>query len=134
MKVVLGIGCDRGTPLQTLEDAIDLALDSIKIQRKNVLRLATIDKKNDETAILQLAEKHQWPLTFYSAEQLAKIKVASPSDVVLKYMGTPSVSEAAAILAAETTMHNLLVEKFKLRGIDGKNATVSIAKKPEKIK
>jgi len=128
MKVVLGIGCDRGTPLQTLEEVIDKALDSIKLNRQAVLQLATIDKKNDEQAILQLAEKYQWPLSFYTAEQLAEIKVPSPSAVVLKYMGTPSVSEAAAILAANTDMNNLLVEKFKYRGSDGKNATVSIVK------
>lgn len=128
MKVVLGIGCDRGTPLQTLEDVIDLALDSANLNRQSVQQLATIDKKNDEQAILQLAEKHQWPLSFYPAGQLAQVEVPSPSAVVLKYMGTPSVSEAAAILTANTNMNDLLVEKFKHRGADGKNATISIVK------
>jgi len=128
MKVILGIGCDRDTPLQTLEDVIDLALGSVNLERQSVQQLATIDKKNDEQAILQLADKHHWPLIFYPAEQLAQVKVPSPSAVVLKYMGTPSVSEAAAILAAKTDMNNLLVEKFKHRGHDGKNATISIVK------
>jgi len=128
MKIVLGIGCDRGTPLQTWEDVIDLALGSVNLNRQSVQQLATIDKKNDEQAILQLAEKHQWPLNFYPAEQLAKVEVPSPSAVVLKYMGTPSVSEAAAILSANTDKSDLLVEKFKHRGHDGKNATISIVK------
>jgi cobalt-precorrin 5A hydrolase len=128
MKVILGIGCDRGTPLQTLENAIDSALNTVQLNKQAVLQLATIDKKNDEPAILQLAKKNHWPLLFYPAEQLAKVKVPSPSAVVLKYMGTPSVSEAAALLAADTDMKNLIVEKFKLRGTDGKNATVSIVK------
>jgi len=128
MKVILGIGCDRGTPLQTLEDVIDLALSSVNLERHSVQQLATIDKKNDEQAILQLAEKHHWPLNFYPAEQLAQVEVPSPSAVVLKYMGTPSVSEAAAILTANTDMNSLIVEKFKHRGIDGKNATISIVK------
>ncbi|MCK5122447.1 MAG: cobalamin biosynthesis protein [Methylococcales bacterium] len=128
MQVILGIGCDRGTPLQTLEDVIDQALSSININRSAVLQLATIDKKNDEQAILQLSEQQHWPLNFYSAQQLSQVEVPSPSAVVLKYMGTPSVSEAAAILAANTDMSNLLVEKFKFRGNDGKNATVSIVK------
>lgn len=130
MKVVLGIGCDRGTPLQTLEDVIDKAINSVNLNRQDILQLATIDKKNDEQAILQLAEKHHWPLSFYPAEQLTEVKVPSPSAVVLKYMGTPSVSEAAAILAAKTDMSSLLVEEFKHRGTDGKNATVSIVKIP----
>lgn len=128
MKVVLGLGCDRGTPLQTIEQAIDNALNSIGLNKQAVLQLATIDKKNDEQALLELSEKHHWPLTFYPAEQLAKVKVPSPSKIVLKYMGTPSVSEAAALLAADTDMNNLLVEKLKLRGGDGKNATVSVVK------
>ncbi len=128
MKVILGIGCDRDTPLQTLEEVVDKALNSIHLNRDAVQQLATIDKKNDEHAILQLAEKYQWPINFYPAEKLAQIEVPSPSAVVLKYMGTPSVSEAAALLAANTNMRNLLVEKFKHRGIDGKNATISIAK------
>jgi len=128
MKLILGIGCDRGTPLQTLEDVIDLALSSVNLERQSIQQLATIDKKNDEQAILQLAEKHHWPLNFYPAEQLAQVEVPSPSAVVLKYMGTPSVSEAAAILTAKTDMSDLIVEKFKHRGSDGKNATISIVK------
>ncbi len=128
MKVVIGLGCDRETPLQTLEDALEQALNSIHLNRQAVQQLATIDKKNDEQAILQLSKNHQWPLSFYPAEQLAKVEVPSPSAVVLKYMGTPSVSEAAAILAAETDMNSLLLEKFKYRGNDGKNATISIVK------
>ncbi len=128
MQVILGIGCDRGTPLATLEAVIDQALSSINLDRSAVLQLATIDKKNDEPAFLELSAQQHWPLNFYSAEQLAEVEVPSPSAVVLKYMGTPSVSEAAAILAANTDMSHLLLEKFKFRGSDGKNATVSIVK------
>jgi cobalt-precorrin 5A hydrolase len=128
MKLVLGMGCDRNTSLATLEEAIDNALQSINLDKNCITQLATIDKKNDEKALLQLAKKQQWPLHFFSAKQLSKVQVPSPSQVVLKYMGTPSVSEAAAILAAKSTMKNLILEKFKYLGTDGKNATVSIVK------
>jgi len=47
---------------------------------------------------------------------------------VQKYMGTPAVAEAAALIAANTNMQNLLVEKHKYLGADGKNATISIAR------
>jgi len=39
-----------------------------------------------------------------------------------------ALSEAAALLAAQTDLSALVVEKHKLRGPDGKNATVSIAR------
>lgn len=128
MRLVLGLGCDRGTPLATIEAAIEQALASVNLSIQHVEKLASIDKKSDEPAFIQLAEKLALPMLFYPAEKLAVVPVPSPSAVVLKYVGTPSVSEAAALLTAKTDMSNLLVEKFKFRGEDGKNATVSIVK------
>ena len=128
MKVILGIGCDRGTAQQTLESAIDLALRQARLTHAAVHSLATIDKKNDEAGLLSLSSEHNWPLSFYSANQLSAIEVPNPSEVVRKYMGTPAVAEAAAILAAKTNMNDLIIEKFKYLGDDKKNATVSIVR------
>ena len=130
MNLILGLGCDRGTDLETIESAIANALHSANLKFEDVTQFATIDKKQDEVAFLQLTKKHGIPLSFYSATQLSKVEVPSPSAVVLKYMGTPSVSEAAALLAAKTTKKNLVVEKFKMLGKEGKNATVSIVIQP----
>ena len=127
-KVIAGIGCDRNTSLETLEEALSKALQQCSLELSAVAGLASIDKKNDETTLLQLAEKYTWPLYFYPAEELAQIPVPNPSEVVLKYMGTPAVAEAAALKAADTDMNNLLVEKVKHLGADGRNATVSIAR------
>jgi len=93
MKVILGIGCDRGATQKTLESTIDLALAQAKLTRAAIHSLATIDKKNDESALLALSSEHNWPLNFYSAEQLAKVKVPNPSEVVRKYMGTPPLQK-----------------------------------------
>lgn len=128
MKVMLGMGCDRGTSLETLETAIQQALNSVDITINDVQALATIDKKNDEQGLLSLAEKYHWPMHFFNASQLCEIEVPNPSEVVRKYMGTPAVAEAAALLAAETTMKDLIIEKYKFRGDDDKNATVSIVR------
>ena len=127
-KLILGIGCDRNVGLQTLNTAIDEALASIQKTRDDVVALASIDKKNDEVNLLALSEREKWPLYFFNAEQLSQVNVPNPSAVVMKYMGTPAVAEAAAILAAQTTMDDLLLEKYKFLGADGKNATVSIVK------
>lgn len=128
MKVMIGMGCDRNASLQTLEMALAQALQLANLQPNSIAGLASIDKKNDETALLELARKNGWQLYFYRAEELAKVTVPNPSEVVRKYMGTPAVAEAAALLAAKTQMQNLLIEKHKYLGVDGKNATVSIAK------
>ena len=128
MKVILGLGCDRGTAQHTLESAIDLALQQAKLTRDAVHALATIDKKNDEASLLSLSSEHNWPLNFYSADQLAVVEVPNPSEVVRRHMGTPAVAESAAILAADTNMNDLIIEKLKYLGEDKKNATVSIVR------
>ena len=127
-KVILGMGCDRGTALATLEAAIDEALLTISLDKTAINGLATIDKKSDEEGLLKLAESHGWSMQFFSAEQLSQVDVPNPSAVVMKYMGTPAVAEAAALLAANADINDLLIEKHKYRGSDGKNATVSIAR------
>ena len=128
MRVILGIGCDRGTPLDTLETAVAQALARAGLGREAVRGLATIDKKHDEACILTLAARQGWPLQFFSAAELAQVPVPNPSATVLKYMGTPAVAEAAALLAAQAGLDALLVEKHKHRGADGRNATVSIVR------
>ena len=76
-------------------------------------------------------------MRFYTPAELAAVPVPNPSETVLRYTGTPSVSEAAALLAAgggqqPAPMSALVVEKHRLRGPDGRNATVSIARVPPK--
>ncbi len=124
-QLAVGLGCDRGTPLATVESALEQALRSVGMRTDNIAVLASIDAKSDEAAFLQLAAAHRWPLRFYAAAQLAAMPVPNPSETVRRHMGTPSVCEAAALLAAHGG--TLLVEKFKLRGEDGKNATISLA-------
>jgi cobalt-precorrin 5A hydrolase len=124
-RVILGLGCDRGTAPETLQTAVEEALALAGLNGDAVAGLATIDRKNDENAILQLAARYGWPLRFYTAEELARVQVPNPSETVRRYMGTPAVAEAAALLAAGG---DLLLEKYKYRGADGKNATVSIAR------
>lgn len=127
-QVILGLGCDRNTPKESIERAIALALAQVGLSHEAVLAAATIDKKSDEAGLLAACEQQGWPLHFYTAEELSQIEVPNPSEVVRKYVGTPAVAEAAALKLAERTMESLLLEKYKHRDDGGKNATVSIVR------
>ena len=132
MKLVLalGLGCDRGTPAATIRQAIDEALARADATLADVEAVASIDLKADEAGLLEVARACGWTLRFYAAAELAQVTVPNPSETVRKHTGTPSVSEAAALLAAGTDLSHLLLEKHRLRGPDGRNATVSIARMP----
>jgi cobalt-precorrin 5A hydrolase len=128
VKLALGLGCDRGTPAATIEQSIVEALAACNAQLADVHSVASIDLKANEYGLLQVAEKHGWTIRFYSAAKLAGVDVPNPSETVRKHTGTPSVSEAAALLAGRIDKTELIIEKHKLRGPDGRNATVSIAR------
>lgn len=129
--IALGLGCDRNTPAATITQAIAEALAHCGASLAQVRAVASIDLKADEAGLLQVARDNGWSITFYPAAALAAVAVPNPSETVRKYTGTPSVSEAAALLAAGAEQDHLLIEKHKLRGPDGRNATVSIARIPE---
>ncbi len=127
-RLALGLGCDRGTPVDTLDRAVTEALALAQGAIGDVSAVGSITLKADEPGLLALAAQHGWSLTFYRPEVLAAVPVPNPSETVRRHTGTPSVSEAAALLGAGTDAGGLIVEKYKLRGADGKNATVSIAR------
>ena len=128
--LAIGIGCDRGTPASTIAQAINEALAACGGTIMDVRAVASIDLKADEPGLAEVARANCWTVAFYPAAELAMIAVPNPSPTVQRHTGTPSVSEAAALLAAGTDSHNLLIEKHRLRGPDGRNATVSIARIP----
>ena len=172
--LVLGIGCDRNTPYATLAQVIDEALAQLQASWADVRAVASIDLKADEIAMQELQRQRGHTIHFYPATWLAQVPVPNPSETVRKYTGTPSVSEAAALLVAgdvaqalahavpdhaparapvppshapqeapvpvsqrsvsppvPAPMSALLIEKHKLRGPDGRNATVSVARADE---
>src|SRR6478735_9434183 len=55
-SLVLGVGCDRGTPLGLIERGIASILANHGLSAKCVRSLATIDKKGDESALLLLSK------------------------------------------------------------------------------
>ena len=128
MKLALGLGCDRGTPAVTVERAITEALAACGAALADVQAVASIDLKADEPGLAVVAEQNGWAIRFYAAAELAAIDVPNPSETVRQHTGTPSVSEAAALLVGGAEKNQLIIEKYKLRGPDGRNVTVSIAR------
>ena len=128
MRIALGLGCDRGTSQATLEEAVAQALAHCGASWQDVAAVASITLKADEAGLLALAAAQGWRLRFYAPQELAGVAVPHPSETVRRYTGTPSVSEAAALLASKAQTGTLLVEKHKHLGTDGRNATVSIAR------
>jgi precorrin-4 C11-methyltransferase len=93
------------------------------MEQAGILRTAlcwcSIDVKKDEPFVRLLQEKHQ-EVRFFTADELSSVSVPHPSEVVARHVGTPSVSEAAAILGSNGG--RLLLPKTK-----GSNYTFAVA-------
>jgi len=128
----VGMGCERGTSLELLERCLSEALASQGLAMEAVAGLASAERKADELALLQLAELHNWPLRCFSSAALKMVPVPNPSPVVEAELGTPSVAEAAALLACGPGA-SLRVEKRIERAASGERgaATVAIAQASE---
>ena len=96
----LGMGCERDTSLTVLERLVQRVLSQSGLAEAAVAGLASIDRKGDEPALLALAAARGWPLKLFTAAQLAPVVVPNPSEAVAREMGTASVAESAAWLAA----------------------------------
>ena len=123
----VGIGCERGTSRLVIETAIEQVFQRYHLAVDAIAGVATIDIKADEVAIVELCRQRDLPLKTFSADVLRSIEVPTPSKVVNQEVGTPSVAEAAALTAAQSST-SLLVPKqiFRLEGQPGA-VTIAIA-------
>lgn len=120
-SIVLGMGCNRGTPVEEIEAVIDETLAELKLSKKSVKALVTIDLKKDEQGFIELTNRYGWKFVTYTPEQLNEMPLPNPSETVFKYTGAYGVSEPAAMRYANT--EDLLLQKKK-----SGNVTISIAK------
>jgi cobalt-precorrin 5A hydrolase len=121
-SLVLGIGCDRGVPLEELETLVLKTLQERGLSFLSVRALATIDIRKNEPAIVQFTQTRGLPLLTFAKEELNRVKdVPNPSTMAMKYVGVIGVAEPSAILGGN--FGELLVPKVKL-----KKATLAIAR------
>ncbi|MGC1310180.1 MAG: precorrin-3B C(17)-methyltransferase [Phormidesmis sp.] len=108
----VGVGCERGTSKELIDYAVTQACRAQHLAVEAIAGIATIDLKSDEVGLIDFVTEKKWPLRCFSAKTLKAITVPTPSRIVEQAVGTPSVSEAAAIAAAgESDLRVLRVKK-----------------------
>lgn len=118
----LGIGLAHQAPVETYEDIQQLLAEhDIYLWSECIRNICTIDIKAEEPVVQKFQkERYGLELKLYTAEELSKVEVPTPSETVEKHVGTPSVCEAAALLASQHG--KLLLPKVK-----GKDFTLAVA-------
>jgi len=121
----IGIGCERNTSKELIANSLKNFLESRNLSQQSIAGFATIDIKNDEKGILELAEDKNLPIKFFSKKDLSTIIVPNPSNIVQKEIGTPSVAEASCLLAAG--YESKLLEEKKIFKNQSGSVTIAVA-------
>lgn len=116
---VLGVGCKRGTPQETLEEAFA----ALPIHPASFCKVCSIDLKQSEPGLLAFCRTHGLELKTFSAAQLQEVPGEfSPSEFVERVTGVDNVCERAAVLGSGGM---LLLKKRTENGV-----TMAVAAKP----
>ena len=122
-RSVVGVGCSQGASAEDVRTVVAEAVAAAGLaDHGQPAALATIDRRADHPAVRAAADGLD--VAVFPASLLAAVDVPNPSGAVDDAVGTPSVAEAAAMLAAGPRAH-LLVEKRR-----GPTATAAVAVGP----
>jgi cobalt-precorrin 5A hydrolase len=122
-NLVVGIGCNRGTPAHEFEDALNELFHELHLSRESIRNLASIDKKSDEVGLLQFAQDNGGQIDFFDNNTINKLNNIEISFAALQAVGAIGVAEPSALLSAQS--NQLLSRKKKW-----KNVTMAVAQVP----
>ena len=127
-EYIIGIGCKRGKEEEIINRFILKNLDDLGISVEQIMAVASIDKKKDETGLTAWCRKQGIPFWTYTAEQLQQINgTFRASDFVREQVGVDNVCERAALLACQDG-GSLVHKKHAEDGM-----TIAIAKREWRI-
>lgn len=95
-SLVVGVGASSGAPAGAAERLLGTALAAAGLSPHAVGLVATVDRRAHDPVITRLGK----PVRAFAAGILAGVEVPNPSAAVEAAVGTPSVAEAAALVAA----------------------------------
>jgi cobalt-precorrin 5A hydrolase len=100
-NLVMGIGCNRGTPLDEIEEFVTAHLKRIFVSLKSVCCIASAAAKRDEAGLIAFADRYAIPLEFFESVELNRVTCPSPpSEHARAAIGAAGVAEPAALLAS----------------------------------
>lgn len=112
--LVLGLGCERGTPCDEVIRLAEEALAIAGFDRRALTGIASLDSRVAEPAMIAAARHFSVPFVVFDvgALEAQASRLQNPSELVFSLTGCHGVAEAAA-LAATGKSGALIVPKIK---------------------
>jgi cobalt-precorrin 5A hydrolase len=108
--LVVGLGLHWTTTKESIEKAIRSVMENNGLSLKSIRSVSSLNRGARVKGLQEFSEQQNIPLELYDKEVLHGVKVPNPSETVMNFEGTASVSEASAITASRG---NLVIPKQK---------------------
>lgn len=128
--LVAGVGCNRGCPVEPLLALLDQTLARHGLRRGDLRALASIELKQDEPGLQQLAATLGVPITFYPGMLLNEYtdRLSRKSMIVFRETGCYGVAEAAALACAEQLVSHDFRAELIIPKQKNADATLAVAR------
>jgi cobalt-precorrin 5A hydrolase len=121
-NLIVGVGCRRGTPAQTIVEAVGAALAAAGCELAQVRLIASADIKADEPGLIEAAARLGTPLRLIASDEIREsLRPFTRSAFVEEKVDLPAVAEPSALLSGRRT--RLILTKQVFHGV-----TVAIAR------
>lgn len=108
--LVIGVGLHWNTTEETIQTGIKKVLEESKLSFGSIKSIASLDKGKRIKGLDDYCKNNNFPLILFPRDELDKINVPNPSEIVGRFEGTSSVAEASSIAESNG---NLVVPKYK---------------------
>ena len=136
-RLVVGIGCNRNTGLNEIEDFVSEVFEKNGIALNSIRNIASIDNKKNERGLLDFGFKYGRFIDFFSKDEInsfMKSFVSKNTPVLSEYLKSPSfkytgaysVCEPCAMMSAKNFTAPLLIPKQKKGNVTASAAVISI--------
>lgn len=120
-SLVVGIGLHWDTSKDVIETGISTVFNEKGLSFRSIRNISSINREAKVRGLDEFSKHHGIPVEIYDKAELATVNVPNPSQVVNKFEGTPSVSEASSLLSSKG---ELIVPKQKFPP----NLTVAVSR------
>lgn len=109
-SLVVGIGLHWNTSKETIKNGLEDVLREYNLSYNSIKSITSLNRGKPVEGLSQFCKENDFELLLFSKDELNSISVPNPSELVGKYEGTQSVSEASALMASNGV---LIVPKRK---------------------
>lgn len=99
-NIFLGIGCNRGTDLETIEKSFFQFLQENFMDLQQIKGVASAELKKDEGGLLAFCKKYNLPVSFFSKEKINILEDNFSKSAAQIFLGIKGVAEPCAVLVS----------------------------------